>query len=285
MSFGGNWRGIAEQSRHGRELLLQRQHQPLLAVQRSERSLYARPQFSRSEAALKTPTRSPMTLWWEQCRRPPSNTTIRSPAQPAASIFPDGAFINRHFKANEFEYYVQDSWRIKPTLTVTYRRPPLDPPGAVRNQGPAGFAHRRHARVVPERGAAAARRATSLKRRLVCAQRQGQRQPGLLGQAEGQHCSRALPSSTRPTPAPRIRAGAGMYFDHFGQGIVNSFDQEGSFGLTNASSPRPRITPFRTRRASPVRKPFRAFRLPELRRPPSPIPSSRFRVNDRSRTC
>ena len=25
-----------------------------------------------------------------------------------------------------------------------------------------------------------------------------------------------------------------MYFDHFGQGIVNSFDQEGSFGLSNA---------------------------------------------------
>ena len=33
---------------------------------------------------------------------------------------PDGAFINRHFKANEFEWYVQDSWRALPNLTVTF---------------------------------------------------------------------------------------------------------------------------------------------------------------------
>ena len=37
-----------------------------------------------------------------------------------------------------------------------------------------------------------------------------------------------------PNPRTSIRAGAGMYYDHFGQGIVNSFDQEGSFGLSSA---------------------------------------------------
>ncbi len=29
-----------------------------------------------------------------------------------------------------------------------------------------------------------------------------------------------------------IRGGYGLYFDHFGEGIVNSFDRNGSFGLT-----------------------------------------------------
>jgi hypothetical protein len=29
-----------------------------------------------------------------------------------------------------------------------------------------------------------------------------------------------------------IRAGAGIYYDHFGEGIVNTFDRQGSFGLT-----------------------------------------------------
>ena len=29
-----------------------------------------------------------------------------------------------------------------------------------------------------------------------------------------------------------IRMGVGMYFDHFGEGIVNTFDQDGSFGLS-----------------------------------------------------
>ncbi len=36
-----------------------------------------------------------------------------------------------------------------------------------------------------------------------------------------------------PDTHTTIRAGFGMYFDHFGQGIVNSFDQEGSFGLSS----------------------------------------------------
>ena len=33
-----------------------------------------------------------------------------------------------------------------------------------------------------------------------------------------------------------IRAGAGMYHDHFGQGIVNGFTQFGSFGLTSTQA-------------------------------------------------
>jgi hypothetical protein len=32
----------------------------------------------------------------------------------------DGASIDRHFKANEYEWYVQDSWRMKPNITLTF---------------------------------------------------------------------------------------------------------------------------------------------------------------------
>jgi hypothetical protein len=38
----------------------------------------------------------------------------------SGDVLPDGAFINRHFKANEWEGYVQDSWRALPNLTITY---------------------------------------------------------------------------------------------------------------------------------------------------------------------
>ena len=31
-----------------------------------------------------------------------------------------------------------------------------------------------------------------------------------------------------------IRGGYGIYYDHFGQGIVDSFDRNGSFGLTTS---------------------------------------------------
>jgi hypothetical protein len=39
-----------------------------------------------------------------------------------------------------------------------------------------------------------------------------------------------------PNPRTTIRVGSGMYFDHFGQGIVNSFDQQGSFGLSSSTN-------------------------------------------------
>ena len=38
----------------------------------------------------------------------------------AGTALADGAFINRHFKANEFEWYVQDAWRVMPNLTITF---------------------------------------------------------------------------------------------------------------------------------------------------------------------
>ena len=36
------------------------------------------------------------------------------------TLLPDGTFINRHFKANEFEWYMQDCWRARPNLTITF---------------------------------------------------------------------------------------------------------------------------------------------------------------------
>src|SRR5215472_10626737 len=36
-----------------------------------------------------------------------------------ATLLPVGQLIPRHFKANEFEWYVEDSYRLKPNLTVT----------------------------------------------------------------------------------------------------------------------------------------------------------------------
>ena len=39
-----------------------------------------------------------------------------------------------------------------------------------------------------------------------------------------------------PNAHTTLRIGAGMYFDHFGEGIVNSFDEEGSFGLSNSTT-------------------------------------------------
>jgi hypothetical protein len=38
----------------------------------------------------------------------------------SGTLLGDGAFISRSFKANEFEWFAQDSWKVKPNLTVTF---------------------------------------------------------------------------------------------------------------------------------------------------------------------
>jgi hypothetical protein len=151
----------------------------------------------------------------------------------SGSIFQDGAIIPRHFHANEFEYYVQDAWRIKPSLTVTFgiRHSILQTPYETNGQQIAPTVDTRS--WFQQRGEAAA---------------QGQAYEALLsfvpsGKANGRPGYWAKQKANiaprfavvyAPNPKTSIRAGAGMYFDHFGQGIVNSFDQEGSFGLSSS---------------------------------------------------
>ena len=37
-----------------------------------------------------------------------------------------------------------------------------------------------------------------------------------------------------PDSKTSIRAGAGIYYDHYGESLVNNFDQEGSFGISSS---------------------------------------------------
>ncbi len=143
----------------------------------------------------------------------------------------DGAFIERHFKANEFEYYAQDSWRVRRNLNITFglRHTILQTPYETSGQqvSPTVDTHD----WFLKRGEAAA---------------QGQvyepnltfRPSGAANHAPGYWAKQKLNIAPRlaiaysPDSKTSIRAGFGMYFDHYGQGIVKSFDQYGSFGLT-----------------------------------------------------
>src|SRR5271165_2905941 len=157
---------------------------------------------------------------------------------------PDGAPNLRHFVNHEFESYVQDSWRARPNLTITYglRWTLLQPPY-----------EKNGVQVAPT---------TSLNRWFKT-----RAQTQLLGQAFNQPTTFDLSGQANNGDpywqddfknfAPRlaiayspgfdsgflgklfggpgktsIRMGAGIYFDHFGEGIVNTFDQNGSFGLS-----------------------------------------------------
>lgn len=165
------------------------------------------------------------------------------------NLIAQGQLVPRHFRDHEYEVYFQDKWRLKPNLTVTYgiRYAILQPPyettgtqvaptislhdwfvqrglsalqGQVYNVGPNGIGF------------------------------------ALSGQANGKQpywgydykdFAPRLAFAYSPNAdsgfwktlwggpgKTSIRLGYGMYFDHFGEGITNSFDRNGSFGLTTS---------------------------------------------------
>ncbi|HVJ08945.1 MAG TPA: TonB-dependent receptor [Acidisarcina sp.] len=148
-----------------------------------------------------------------------------------------GAFVNRDFKANEFEYFLQDSWRVRSNLTVTYglRQTILQAPYETHGQqiAPTTNMHK----WFETRAVNAAKGITTQPDISFAAAGQAR---GLKPYWDTQKDAIAprISVAYSPTPLTSIRAGFGMNYDHFGQGIVNSFDQNGSFGLsTNLANP------------------------------------------------
>ncbi|HET9410116.1 MAG TPA: TonB-dependent receptor [Candidatus Sulfotelmatobacter sp.] len=157
---------------------------------------------------------------------------------------PNGSFITRNFRAHEGEMYAQDAFRVKPNLTLTFglRYTLLQPPYESHGN-----------QIAPD---------VSLNdffKKRFQAMMAGQTYDPLIGlnisgQANGKKpywawdykdfaprfaiawspnadsgWMRKLSGGPGKTS---IRAGAGIYYDHFGEGIVNTFDRNGSFGLT-----------------------------------------------------
>jgi hypothetical protein len=162
----------------------------------------------------------------------------------AGATLPNGAANDRHFVNREFETYVQDSWRIRPNLTFTYglRWTLLQPPYEKNGDEVAP--------TISLNSWFAQRASTMLT---------GQpfNDPitfGLAGNANGKPSywgydykdfAPRFAIAFSPDSADgwmgkllggpgktSIRLGAGMYYDHFGQGVVNTFDENGSFGLS-----------------------------------------------------
>jgi hypothetical protein len=159
-----------------------------------------------------------------------------------------GAPVPRHFHGNEWEWYAQDAWHLKSNLTMTYglRYTLLPAPYEVNGQ-----------EVVPtfSLGNWFKTRGQEMLQGQVY-------DPDISfelgGKANGGkpywntdfgNLAPRLAFAYAPTGdhglaktlwggagKSSIRVGYGLYYDHFGEGIVNSFDQLGAFGLTTAIS-------------------------------------------------
>ncbi len=151
----------------------------------------------------------------------------------SGTLLPDGAFLDRHFKANEFEWYVQDAWRVKPNLTITFgvRQTILQTPYETSGQ-----------QVAPTIDT----QAWYLKRESAAQKGQVYEEdlqfspagpyygkPGFWPKQKDNFAPR-LAVAYSPDSKTSIRAGAGIYYDHYGESLVNIFDQQGSFGISSS---------------------------------------------------
>ena len=179
----------------------------------------------------------PVSGGFENSYRLPMETwSVASPKQTSVSnynvnnggatggLFPDGTFINRHFKANEFEWYIQDGWRVRPNLTITFglRHTILQTPYEENGQ-----------QIAPtidtdawykQRNTAALQGQVYEPLLQFSPSGPANHAPGLWSKQKTNFAPR-LAIAYSPNEKTSIRAGFGMYFDHYGEGIVNTFDQ------------------------------------------------------------
>lgn len=170
------------------------------------------------------------------------------PGGASATLLAEGAMLRRTFRNNEFEVYGEDTWRVNAAVTITagVRYSLTQTPYEIHGQQvqPTVDMHQWFAT------------------RAAQAQAGNSVQPDLLfapsGQARGLKPYWPMPKldlaprvSITYAPAAQsgllhslwggdrrsvFRAGAGLYDDHFGSGIVRLFDQAGSFGLSESTT-------------------------------------------------
>lgn len=158
------------------------------------------------------------------------NYKVSSPT--SASLLADGTPIARHFKSNEYEYYLQDAWRATPKLILTFglRQSFLQTPWETSGQqvAPTIDTHAWY----QERESAALQSQIYEPTLYFAPTGPYYGKPGFWPKAKNNFAPRfALAYSINDKTT--IRMGAGIYYDHYGEALVNAFDQHGAYGISS----------------------------------------------------
>jgi len=153
----------------------------------------------------------------------------------SGSALADGASIGRHFKANEFEWYIQDAWRVRPNLVLTFgvRHTILQTPYETSGQQVAPTIDT-HTWYLQRESAAVSGQVYEPDLQFTPAG-PFYNKPGFWPKSKDNFAPR-LAIAWSPNPRTSFRAGGGIYFDHYGEALVNTFDQKGSYGMSSQVS-------------------------------------------------
>jgi hypothetical protein len=158
----------------------------------------------------------------------------------SGTLLSDGAPLIRHFKANEYETYIQDQWRILPNLTITYglRWTILQTPWETKGQEVAPTINTHE--WFTARETAALQGAISEPDLQFAPAGPYYGKPGFWPKSKNNVAPR-FSIVYSPNQKTSIRAGAGIYYDHYGEGLINTFDQNGSFGISSSVTSPPDV--------------------------------------------
>jgi hypothetical protein len=162
-----------------------------------------------------------------------ANYKVTSPT--TGTLLADGSPIQRHFSANEYEAYVQDQWRATPKLTITVglRYTLLQTPYETKGQEVTPTINTHD--WFTKRESSALQGVVYEPDLQFAPAGKYYHKPGLYPENKHDFAPR-LAIAYAPNSKTSIRAGAGIYYDHYGEGLINTFDQNGEFGLSSAVS-------------------------------------------------
>lgn len=150
----------------------------------------------------------------------------------SASLLADGVALQKHFKANEYEWYVQDSWHALPNLTLTFglRHSILQTPWETSGQEITPTIDTHTWYQARESGALN----SQINEPDLAFSPSGPfyNKPGYYPKSKDNFAPR-IAVAYSPGTKTSIRMGGGLYYDHFGESLVNEFSQYGQFGISS----------------------------------------------------
>jgi hypothetical protein len=157
------------------------------------------------------------------------NYAITSRTQGTAQA--EGTFLDRDYRINEFEYFLQDTWHARPNLTITYglRHTILQTPYEIHGQ-----------EIAPtiDTDAWYKERETAALQGQVYEPNIYLAPAGKANGAAGLYPKQKTNIAPHfgivfsPDPKTSIRASAGIYYDHYGEALAQNFASEGALGLS-----------------------------------------------------